>query len=108
MLIYGLKNCDKCRAARKVLLNSVFVDLRETPFARTEISTLVKNYGEDIVNKKSTTWRSLTETDQQLTTTDLLEAYPTLFKRPIIEDGEGHYTFGWTEDIMEQYQSDKK
>ena len=108
MLIYGLKNCDKCRAARKVLLNSVFVDLRETPFARMEISTLVKNYGEDIVNKKSTTWRSLTETDRQLTTTDLLEAYPTLFKRPIIEDGEGHYTFGWTKDIMEQYQSDKK
>ena len=108
MLIYGLKNCDKCRAARKVLLNSVFVDLRETPFARTKISTLVKNYGEDIVNKKSTTWRSLTETDRQLTTTDLLEAYPTLFKRPIIEDGEGHYTFGWTKDIMEQYQSDKK
>ena len=84
MLIYGLKNCDKCRAARKVLLNSVFVDLRETPFPRREISTLVKNYGEDIVNKKSTTWRSLTETDRQLTTTDLLEAYPTLFKRPII------------------------
>ena len=108
MLIYGLKNCDKCRAARKVLPSSVFVDLRETPFARTEISTLVKNYGEDIVNKKSTTWRSLTETDRQLTTTDLLEAYPTLFKRPIIEDGEGHYTFGWTKDIMEQYQSDKK
>ena len=108
MLIYGLKNCDKCRAARKVLLSSVFVDLRETPFARTEISTLVKNYGEDIVNKKSTTWRSLTETDRQLTTTDLLEAYPTLFKRPIIEDGEGNYTFGWTKDIMEQYQSDKK
>jgi arsenate reductase len=108
MLIYGLKNCDKCRAARKVLLNSVFVDLRETPFARSEISTLVKNYGEDIVNKKSTTWRSLTETDRQLTTTDLLEAYPTLFKRPIIKDGEGHYTFGWTKDIIEQYQSDKK
>ena len=108
MLIYGLKNCDKCRAARKVLLNSVFVDLRETPFPRRDISTLVKNYGEDIVNKKSTTWRSLTETDRQLTTTDLLEAYPTLFKRPIIEDGEGHYTFGWTKDIMEQCQSDKK
>ena len=108
MLIYGLKNCDECRAARKVLLNSVFVDLRETPFPRREISTLVKNYGEDIVNKKSTTWRSLTETDRQLTTTDLLEAYPTLFKRPIIEDGEGHYTFGWTKDIMEQYQSAKK
>ena len=108
MLIYGLKNCDKCRNARKILLNSVFVDLREIPFSRTEISTLVKNYGEDIVNKKSTTWRSLTEADRQLTTTDLLEAHPTLFKRPIIKDSEGHYTFGWTKNIIEQYQPEKK
>ena len=108
MLIYGLKNCDKCRAARKVLLNSVFVDLRENPFPKMEICTLVKNYGEDIVNKKSTTWRSLTEADRQLTTTDLLEAHPTLFKRPIIKDSEGHYTFGWTKGIIEQYQPEKK
>jgi arsenate reductase len=108
MLIYGLKNCDKCRAARKVLLNSVFVDLRENPFPKMEICTLVENYGDDIVNKKSTTWRSLTEADRQLTTTDLLEAHPTLFKRPIIKDSEGHYTFGWTKGIIEQYQPDKK
>ena len=108
MLIYGLKNCDKCRAARKVLLNSVFVDLRDNPFPKMEICTLVENYGDDIVNKKSTTWRSLTEADRQLTTTDLLEAHPTLFKRPIIKDSEGHYTFGWTKGIIEQYQPDKK
>ncbi|MAA55986.1 MAG: arsenate reductase [Rhodobacteraceae bacterium] len=108
MLIYGLKNCDKCRAARKVLLNSVFVDLRENPFPKMEICTLVENYGDDIVNKKSTTWRSLTEADRQLTTTDLLEAHPTLFKRPIIKDSEGHYTFGWTKGIIEQYQPEKK
>ena len=108
MLIYGLKNCDKCRAARKVLLNSVFVDLRENPFPKMEICRLVENYGDDIVNKKSTTWRSLTEADRQLTTTDLLEAHPTLFKRPIIKDSEGHYTFGWTKGIIEQYQPEKK
>lgn len=108
MLIYGLKNCDKCRAARKVLLNSVFVDLRENPFPKMEICTLVENYGDDIVNKKSTTWRSLTEADRQLTTTDLLEAHPTLFKRPIIKDSEGHYTFGWTKGIIEQYEPEKK
>ena len=108
MLIYGLKNCDKCRAARKVLLNSVFVDLRENPFPKMEICTLVENYGDDIVNKKSTTWRSMTEADRQLTTTDLLEAHPTLFKRPIIKDSEGHYTFGWTKGIIEQYQPEKK
>ena len=32
MLIYGLKNCDKCRAARKVLQNAEFVDIPRSAF----------------------------------------------------------------------------
>ena len=39
MLIYGLKNCDKCRAARKVLLNSVFVDLRAVSYTHLTLPT---------------------------------------------------------------------
>jgi len=32
MLIYGLKNCDKCRAARKVFQQADFIDIRRLPF----------------------------------------------------------------------------
>ena len=104
MLIYGLKNCDKCRAARKVLQNADFIDIRDCPFSRMEIISLIDNYGENIINKKSTTWRSLSEMDKQLSTVDLLEEYPALFKRPLIKDYNENYSFGWTADIIKKYK----
>ena len=105
MLIYGLKNCDKCRAARKVFQNANFIDIRDSPFTRIEVASLIDIYGLDIINKKSTTWRSLSEIDKQLPTADLLEAYPTLFKRPIIRYHDDNYCFGWTGDIIKKLQS---
>ena len=84
MLIYGLKNCDKCRAARKVLQSAEFFDIREVPFTMTAIIKLIDTYGDDIVNKKSTTWRSLSEIDRQLPLIELLQAYPTLIKRCLL------------------------
>ena len=105
MLIYGLKNCDKCRAARKVLPKANFIDIRDYPFSRIEVASLIDNYGQDIINKKSTTWRSLSEIDKQLPPADLLEAYPTLFKRPIIKYRNDNYYFGWTSDIIKKLQS---
>ena len=105
MLIYGLKNCDKCRAARKVLQSAEFVDIREVPFTVTAIIKLVDTYGDDIVNKKSTTWRSLSEIDRQLPLIELLQAYPALMKRPIIKDQNGNFSVGWTAQIIEKFQS---
>ena len=105
MLIYGLKNCDKCRAARKVFQNANFIDIRDSPFTRIEVASLIDIYGLDIINKKSTTWRSLSEIDKQLPAADLLEAYPTLFKRPIIRYHDDNYCFGWTGDIIKKLQS---
>jgi len=105
MLIYGLKNCDKCRAARKVFQKADFIDIRESPFSRIKVASLFDSYGQDIINKKSTTWRSLSEIDKQLPTADLLEAYPTLFKRPIIKYQNENYCFGWTTDIIKKLQS---
>ena len=105
MLIYGLKNCDKCRAARKVLQSAEFFDIREVPFTVTAIIKLIDTYGDDIVNKKSTTWRSLSEIDRQLPLIELLQAYPALMKRPIIKDQNGNFSVGWTAQIIEKFQS---
>ena len=105
MLIYGLKNCDKCRAARKALQNAEFIDIRQVPFSVTAIKKLIDTCGNEIVNKKSTTWRSLPDIDRQLPLIELLQAYPTLIKRPIIKDQNGNYSVGWTTQIMEKFQS---
>ena len=104
MLIYGLKNCDKCKAARKVLENANFIDIRDYPFSRMEIISLIDNYGENIINKKSNTWRSLSDVDKKLPIIDLLEAYPVMFKRPLIKDQNNNYSFGWTAEIIKKYQ----
>lgn len=105
MLIYGLKNCDKCSAARKVLQNAEFIDIRQVPFSVKAIKKLIDTCGDKIVNKKSTTWRSLPEIDRQLPLIELLQAYPTLIKRPIIKDQNGNYSVGWTTQIIEKFQS---
>jgi len=105
MLIYGLKNCDKCRAARKVLQNAEFIDIRQVPFSVTAIKKLIDTCDDEIVNKNSTTWRSLPEIDRQLPLIELLQAYPTLIKRPIIKDQNGNYSVGWTTQIIEKFQS---
>ena len=105
MLIYGLKNCDKCRAARKILQNAEFIDIREVPFSVTAIKTLIDTFGDEIVNKKSTTWRSLPEIDRQLGLIELLQAYPTLIKRPVIKDQNGNYSVGWTKQTIERFKS---
>jgi arsenate reductase len=105
MLIYGLKNCDKCRAARKVLQSAEFVDIREVPLTVTAIIKLIDTYDDDIVNKKSTTWRSLSEIDRQLPLIELLQVYPALIKRPIIKDQNGNYSVGWTTQIIERFKS---
>ena len=105
MLIYGLKNCDKCRVARKVLQNAEFIDIRQVPFSVTAIKKLIDTCGNEIVNKKSTTWRSLSEIDRQLPLIELLQAYPALMKRPIIKDQNGNFSVGWTAQIIEKFQS---
>ena len=104
MLIYGLKNCDKCRAARKVLQNAELIDIRQVPFSVTAIKKLIDTCGNEIVNKKSTTWRSLPEIDRQLPLIELLQAYPTLIKRPINKDQNGNYSVGWTTQIIERFK----
>ena len=61
---------------------------------------------EALVNKRSTTWRGLSEAQKSGLTREtailLLVENPTLMKRPVIEK-DGAYTIGWTKDIQSQY-----
>jgi len=61
---------------------------------------------EALVNKRSTTWRGLSETQKSTLDRDtalhLLEQNPTLMKRPVIER-DGQMTIGWTKTVQETY-----
>lgn len=109
--LYGIKTCDTCRKAMKALDAAgkpyTFVDLR----ADADMSALAPKWiaaaGTDtLVNRKSTTWRGLSDADKARADTDsgaadLLAAHPTLVKRPVIETG-GDVLVGWNAEVQER------
>ena len=95
--LYGLKNCDRCREARRWLtaagIEHRFVDLRESPPERATLDAWLASVGAaSLVNRRSTTWRALPadtrEHDVEKRPAQLLLAHPTLIKRPVLSHGE--------------------
>lgn len=111
MKIYHLKTCDTCRKAIKALRaaghDPQLHDVRADGLNSATLKSLETALGyEALVNKKSTTWRGLS--DEQKTGLDresalaLLAENPTLMKRPVI-DHDGQMTVGWTKSVQEVY-----
>jgi len=100
MRIYGLKTCDTCRAAVKALAGqgAVLVDVRETPLAAAKVARFLDVFGEALVNRRSTTWRGMPETERAGPPAALLAAHPALMKRPVIEAGGALY-LGWDAEV---------
>ena len=92
--LFGIPNCDTVRKARKWLddqgLAHEFVDLRaDTPSARKISEWLLAVGSERLVNRRSTTFKQLSEGDKAALeggdTVSVLQAQPTLIKRPVLE-----------------------
>lgn len=92
--IHGIGSCDACRKARKWLveqgLDFDWIDLRESPPLQADIERWLDAIGaETLVNRRSTTWRGLGESERpalySLAVIGLLEKNPTLIKRPLFE-----------------------
>lgn len=91
--VYGLKNCDSCRKAIKLLeknnLCYEFIDIKSVLIEKNKIQEWLNVHGADkVINKKSTTWRQLDQNikeDYHLDALTILEKFPTLIKRPFWE-----------------------
>ncbi|MEM9706745.1 MAG: Spx/MgsR family RNA polymerase-binding regulatory protein [Pseudomonadota bacterium] len=114
LTFYGLKTCDTCKKARKALdaanISYTYTDVRVDGMSKTTIEKWATSLGEDwgrLLNKSSTTWRSLDEKDKanlsKSTALKLLRDNPTLMKRPLIEDDKGAITIGWSKDVQAHY-----
>ena len=103
MKLYGIKACDTCRKTLKTIEQSgvevAFVDVRETPLAQDQLSKMIEIFGDRLVNTRSTTWRGLDEAQRARSPLELLAEYPTLMKRPVIDNGTLH--LGWTKDVQD-------
>ena len=94
LTIYGIKNCDTVKKALKFLssksLPHEFVDLRENLISEDLYKKMEQGVGlEILINKRSSTYRSLTDDEKQNIGYELVSKYPTLIKRPVlIQNGE--------------------
>lgn len=98
MVLYGLKNCDTCRKALKALENVEFRDVRADGIPETVLNMALQRFGDDLINKRSTTWRGLSDADRTLPAETLLQSHPTLMKRPLITR-EDEMWLGWNADV---------
>ncbi len=110
MNLYGLKNCDTCRKAKKALdaagVEYAFKDVRADGVTKAQVSKWAKAVGwEKLLNKSSTTWRGLDDADKDGVTEKkavaLMAEHPTLIKRPIIENGPTQVFVGWSKDTQD-------
>ncbi|KIC35312.1 ArsC/Spx/MgsR family protein [Leisingera sp. ANG-M7] len=97
MKIYGLKNCDTCRKALKALPDSVLSDIRADGMPEGLLEAAHTQFGDKLINTRSTTWRGLSEEERASEPLDLLRAHPALMKRPLIER-DGELFLGWDQN----------
>lgn len=104
--VHGLRNCDKTRAALRALGpgGALLHDLRENPLPVEVLKDWMKRLGPGLVNRSSTTWRSLGSDDQAADPLDLLVRFPTLLKRPVIAEGD-RLTMGWTRAVQDEWSA---
>lgn len=106
--IYGIKNCNSMKKAFDLLteigLSYEFHDYKKQGIDAETIKVWLKQIPQEILlNKKGTTWKKLTEQEQQLALSsqeELIKALTThtsLIKRPVI-DQDGEYVIGFDED----------
>ena len=91
--VYGIKNCDTIKKAIVFLnsrdVNYQFIDFRQNPISRQVLKQMVESVGwELLINKRSTTYRSLSEDQKSNINYDLVLKLPTLIKRPVLVQDE--------------------
>ena len=109
-VIYHLKACDSCRKILKQFAANgkevTAIDVRDTPLDAATLSRFLDAFGwEKLINRRSTTWRGLSDAQKDAageTALSLLQTYPTLMKRPVIEGSAGLTLGTGKEDITRQ------
>lgn len=98
MLIYGLKNCDTCRKAMKALPGAELRDVRVDGVPQEVLEAAFAQFGQALLNTRSTTWRGLSEAERAAAPMALLGAHPALMKRPLIAV-DNQLFLGWNKDV---------
>lgn len=102
MIIYGLSTCTLCNRARKDLEAAGheidFRDIRAEPLSDAELATLVGEFGDLLVDRKSSDFRALSGWLKNSEAEAQISAKPKVMARPVIQNGEA-YHLGWDDDV---------
>ena len=102
--IYGIRNCDTMKKAFAWLdehgIAYAFHDYKKSGIESARLHAWCKVLGwKTLVNTQGTTWRKLTPEEQDITTqskaVQLMQTYPSLIKRPVVETAGGHLLVGF-------------
>ena len=100
--MYGLSHCSTCQKAQAELEAAgwtiEFRDVKTAPLSAAEWTTISDEFGEKLVNRASLTWRGMSEDERAQTPVQMLEAKPSLIKRPAIAAGDQRL-LGWTANV---------
>lgn len=110
IVVYGIRNCDKCRAALKWFasegIEHSFHDLRQDGLDQTLLTIWLTRIDADaLLNKRSKTWRAIPaerrDEPGKAAVIKLVLDYPTVIKRPLVDNG-AQLQVGYDEDAWRQ------
>lgn len=97
MKLYGIRNCDTVKKARKWLddngIQYEFHDFKKDGLDESLLSRWEQAIGwEDLINRRGTTWRKLPDELRDnisaQTAHDIMLDNPSIIKRPVVESGD--------------------
>lgn len=103
IVLHGIPNCDSVKKARALLEGRAagyrFRDFKREPPSAGELERWADAVGwEALLNRRGTTFRGLAEADKldidRAKALRLMEAHPSLIKRPVVERPDGEITVG--------------
>jgi arsenate reductase-like glutaredoxin family protein len=104
MMIYGLQTCALCQKARRALeaegLDVVFRDVRAEPLSEAELSMLIAEFGDRLVDRTSHDYRALNDWLKHSEAVAQIAAQPKVMARPVIRDRDKFF-LGWDETVWQ-------
>ncbi len=109
MMIYGLQTCAICQKARRALeaegMDVSFRDVRAEPLSEAELSGLIQEFGDRLVDRKSNDYRALNDWLKNSEAEAQIAAQPKVMARPVIRDRDKFF-LGWDETVQKALLAD--
>jgi arsenate reductase len=109
MIIFGLSTCSVCQKARKALeaagKDIDFRDIRADPLSEAELATLIVEFGDRLVDRKSNDYRALNDWLKNSEAEAQISAKPKVMARPVIQDQDTYY-LGWDDAVQSALLAD--